>query len=422
MSGSDYPVTCPNCKATNQARGKAMTLAMVCASCKTYFRIGEWNTERTSFDHQFSPAIPIGTKGRIDKMPYEVMGFVVKRERKHRYLWREYLLFNPLLGYAFLSEYGGHWNMVWPIEDNPRSAADNADFYHTHDGQSHYFRLFQKYKADVVYAQGEFFFDVVDLTDSTTNSEFIAPPYMLALEISDDSYLWCAGEYMTQAEVATAFNIPLAQLPPKKGIGYTQPIISGFTQNSLIKYTAILIVLLIAIQIFFSNNSEEKVVFTQTFDQSGLQEGQKFFVTPSFELEGSSKSVEIQMYAPLNNDWFFGEFSLINEETGIETNFTKDVEYYHGVEDGESWSEGSVVGEAFISEVPGGKYHLNIYPEFSGVTHEFTVTVRRDVPTLSNFFITLVALCLFPAFYFLRKQILEQRRWSESDYSPYSNE
>lgn len=420
MSGSDFPITCPKCKATHQARGKAMTLAMVCASCKTYFRVGTWSTERTTFEQQYTPVIPIGTKGRIDKMPYEVMGFVVKRERKYRYLWREYLLFNPLLGYAFLSEYDGHWNIIWPIEENPRSATVDDDFYYTHKGESQYFRLYQKYKAEVVYAQGEFFFDVVDITDSTTNSEFIAPPYMLALEKSEDSYLWCTGEYMTRAEVAAAFNIPVSKLPAKKGVGYTQPIITGFTQTSLVKFTVILVVLLLGMQMFFSNSSEEKIVFRQTLTQSSLTEGQKFFVTPTFELTGSSKSVEVQIYAPLDNDWFFGEFSLINEQTGLETNFTKDVEYYHGVEDGESWSEGSVVGEAFISEVPGGKYHMNIYPEFSGRSREFTITVTRDVPTLSNFFITLVVLLLFPVFYFVRKRILEQRRWADSDYSPYS--
>ena len=96
-------------------------------------------------------------------MPYEVMGFVVKRENKYRYMWREYLLFNPLLGYAFLSEYDGHWNVIWPIEENPRSSTVDDDFHYTHEGQQHYFKLFQKYRSEVVYAQGELFFDVVDI-------------------------------------------------------------------------------------------------------------------------------------------------------------------------------------------------------------------------------------------------------------------
>ena len=72
---------------------------------------------------------------------------------------------------------------------------------------------------------------------------------------------------MTRAEIATAFNVPIDKLPPKKGIGYTQPIMTGFTQASLIKYTAILAFLIIAIQIFFSTSATEKIVFPRYISQ-----------------------------------------------------------------------------------------------------------------------------------------------------------
>ncbi len=39
--------------------------------------------------------------------------------------------------------------------------------------------------------QGEFFFDVVNLSDTTNNVEYIAPPYLLSVEKSGDSLLWC---------------------------------------------------------------------------------------------------------------------------------------------------------------------------------------------------------------------------------------
>src|SRR5690348_1711741 len=107
MSGSNYTIACKKCKAENPVRGKAMTVSMVCPTCKTYFCTGQWNRDLVSFNFSAEPAIPIGTKGRFEDHVYEVMGFVIKQESKYHYRWREYLLFNPMMGYAFLSEYNG---------------------------------------------------------------------------------------------------------------------------------------------------------------------------------------------------------------------------------------------------------------------------------------------------------------------------
>jgi hypothetical protein len=102
------------------------------------------------------------------------------------------------------------------------------------------------------------------------------------------------------------------------------------------------------------------------------------------------------MWAPVNNDWFFGEISLVNENDGTEYMFTKDIEFYSGYEDGYNWHEGSPYGEAFISAVPEGRYHVKVYPEFSGTTDVFTIRIIRDVPTNMNFFIVAIALALAP--------------------------
>lgn len=417
MSGSNYTIACKKCKAENPARGKAMTLSMTCPKCGTYFTVGQWNKDMVNFNFSAEPALPIGAKGKIDGTVYEIMGFMIKQESKYHYRWREYLLFNPMMGYAFLSEYNGNWNFIWPVEDDPRQQTSQSNFYH----EQYFFRLYQKYRAQVVYARGEFFFDVVGTSDSTVNEEFIAPPYLYALEESGDSVMWCKGEYLKPIEVAQAFNIPIGKLPAKSGIGYTQPIATGFKEETLTRFAGLLLVLIIGLQLFFSTTSSEKTVFQGHFDQQQLGE-QKFFVTPSFNLEGSSKSLEIHIRAPLSNDWLFAEFSLINEDNGNEYSFTKDIEYYFGYEGGESWSEGSNAGEAFISEIPAGKYHINIYPEFSVANHEFDIWVIRDVHNWSNFFIILLALGAFPLGYYIRKHVLEQRRWSDSDYSPYITE
>ena len=417
MSGNKYTLTCPKCKTVIEPRGRAMTLAMTCKSCRLYFRIGEWTKATVEFANTEHQALPIGAKGRFDNFLYEVMGFVVKEESKYKYRWREYLLFNPYRGYAFLSEYNGHWNFVWPIEDDPRIHVSNQHFRY----EDHTYDLYQKYTAQVVYANGEFFFDVVDMTASTVNYEYIAPPFMLAMEQSDDSMLWCKGQYFTRADIASAFSLPTGDLPGQTGMGYTQPFNASFASSALISFTVLVILLTLIIQLVLNNLAEDKIVFQGEFDRTQLAD-QKVLVSPSFTLDAGPQSLEVLVYAPLSNDWFFSQFTLVNENDKTEYNFTKEVEYYSGVDDGTSWSEGSRSGEAFLSRIPAGKYHLNIYPEFSPRNQTFSVVVRRDIPMYSNFFVVCLGFLTFPAFYFIRRHYREQKRWSESDYAPYSSD
>jgi hypothetical protein len=394
-----------------------MTIAVACPNCHHYFNTSPLSRERIKFQVTENPILAIGSKGVFDGVKYEVLGFVVKKELKYKYRWREYLLFNPYEGFAFLSEYNGHWNFIWPIETDPTANSHTAAV--VENGKE--FDLYQKYEAEVIYAKGEFLFDVFEITATTYNREYIAPPFMYGQEKSDDSVLWYKGEYISRKELAKAFNIPLNTLPSSSGIGYTQPMFESFDERNFLTVTILFALALLALQIIFDTSSQNKVVFRSDFTSENFQD-QKVVVSPSFTLEGASKNLDFEVNAPLSNDWLAVDFALINEDNLTEYNFTKEVEYYHGYEDGESWSEGSRVGEAFLSRVPGGKYHLNIYPSWGNSTHSFTITIMRDVGTWSNFWWSLLFISLFPLAYYIYKHSFEVRRWKESEFSPYETE
>lgn len=414
MSGSsNHTITCSVCNAAYTLRGKALTLFATCPSCKRYFSLVPWSDERSEFRAKYEPALKPGSKGRVDGILYEVMGFVVKQEMKYHYKWREYLLFNPYQGYAFLSEYGGNWNIIWPLEGDPSKGTVNRSFFY----EENEYHLYQKYRAEVIYAQGEFFFDIVNLSEQATSAEYIAPPFLLSVEKSGDSLLWCQGEYLDPGEVATAFGVQESSLPPKEGRGYTQPVSTNFSESALIRVTAVLILLAFALQMVFANLAGDDVIIDQTFDRSSASDSATFH-TRSFSLPSSKQGVEVKLYAPVDNNWFYAEFALINEDTGEEYNFSHEVEYYHGYDEGK-WSEGSTHGTAFLSAVPGGKYHINIYPDFSTGLYEFNISAKTDVVFWSNFWVTLLIIAIFPIFYFIRKRMIEAKRWEDSDYSPY---
>jgi len=418
MSGTNNIINCPACNTSLTLRGKALTRALTCKHCGVYFRTGSWNMVRKKFQlpYTFEPVLPIGAKGEIEGFIYEVMGVVIKQERKYKYSWREYLIFNRHRGYAFLSEYDGHWNMVWPVDSDPRASLFPGGFYE--DGQR--FQLYQKYSADVVYTRGEFFFDVVDMTASTHNEEYINPPYFFSLESSDDSMLWCKGEYFKRQEIANIFSVPLNKMPRSVGLGYTQPAAGSFSISALVISLIALIVAALVIQSMISTNSADENVFQRGFTFADFKD-QKFVATEPFHLTGGPQSIQINVHVPVDNDWFFSEFALVNETTGEEYNFTKEIEYYHGYdyEDEIHWSEGGTTAEAYISRLPDGAYHVNIYPEFGTTVTGFDMVIWRDVPTRMNLLWVVIGLAIFPVIYIIWVTAREKGRWADSDYSPY---
>jgi len=404
--------SCPKCRHVITPKGKALTVSLSCTSCGTYFYVFDKSYEE--FLNKYGPAIPLGSRGKIKGVLYEVMGFTVKRERKYRYIWHEYFLFNPHHGIAFLSEHDGNWNFLRPYAKHPflHTLVDKPEIA---EGK---FSLYAKYRAEVLYATGEFFTDIIKSTESSTHHEHINPPYILNFEEGDKQLGAYLGEYVTPKEVASAFDLPIQKLPPKKSFGYTEPHSFSVNESVLLNITIVTLALAFLLQLVLNETAQNKKVLEAHFRQENLK-GQKMFTTPSFEITGEVKNMEVKIRAPIDNDWFFAEYALINEKNNEEYVFTKEIEYYHGVEGGESWTEGNNESEAFLSSIPAGRYHINIYPEFSTKSHEFHITVYRDVPFYSNFWILFFTLCLFPAGFYGYKYYLETKRWADSDYSPY---
>lgn len=415
-------LTCSKCKSDYEARGKALTISWVCPSCKTYYHVyGKKHDAIQLTTDVATPAIPLGSKGLIDGDTYEVMGFVVKEETVYHYKWREYLLFNPLKGFAFLSEYDGHWMFVWPFEDFP----DLDEVVTPFEGEM--YRLYQKnYQGLVVYAEGEFFFDVIGQAEITMVTEAIAPPYLVGVETSEDFILGYKAEYISPKEVATAFQIPNTNLPKAVGTGLLQPSLN-VKMKDVITLSIVLAGLLTLSMIVMATLSTDKLLYQKTYFKSDVippdssSTAEIAIVLPSFTLDKGPKNITFDMMAPLDNDWFFSQIALINETTGEVQYFEKELDYYYGVTDGESWTEGSKTISAHLSKVAAGKYHFNLYPKFGTAVDSFTVEVRTDVFDIWNYIYALLLLGTFPIIMVIAKNNIERKRWADSDYSPYDS-
>ena len=147
--------------------------------------------------------------------------------------------------------------------------------------------------------------------------------------------------------------------------------------------------------------------------------------TKVFKLEKPMANVSVDLYAPVDNSWLYMDGDLVDNKTGETYPLAASAEYYHGVTDGESWSEGGTNASMVISKVPAGEYYVNMdlqSGDFSTSKEQrgCTLTITRDVPQWANYWWRLLLISLAPLWTLWLCYRDESTRWAESDFSPYA--
>ena len=229
-------VNCPSCGAATAVRTFGHAVNVVCQSCRSILDakdpgVAILQKYREVVGHE--PLIPLGTRGKILRATsasgpqrdadHEVVGFQVRQILVDDvgYQWREYLLFNPYYGFHYLTEYGGHWNVVTTLRSVPEGGPTpgNADSRSYH-GQT--YRHFQTANARTVFVLGEFPWQV-RVGETARVADYVAPPLMLSGEATaNKEATWSLGEYVDGADIWSSASLPGAP-PRREGVYANQP-------------------------------------------------------------------------------------------------------------------------------------------------------------------------------------------------------
>jgi hypothetical protein len=108
----------------------------------------------------------------------------------------------------------------------------------------------------------------------------------------------------------------------------------------------------------------------------------------------------------------------VNQDTGEAWQAARELGYYHGVDGGESWSEGSRSAEIVFRELPPGNYVLAVDGELdpSSPPVQGQLKVSHTGPRWSSLILLFLALAPFPIFTRIRRGSFEVSRWAESDH------
>jgi hypothetical protein len=298
------------------------------------------------------------------------------------------------------------------------------------------YKHFQKAQAVVEAVMGEFYWQVRK-GETTTASDYIAPPRILSEEISGNEATWSEGTYLQKETVEQAFALK-TPLPAPEGVGANQPWPGAADAKAVRRIAGIMALVTTVLFVAFTVAFPRKVVFDKDLslespasspstwstgaDANPDKAEDKIFLSEPFEIPRSG-NIEAHIDAPTDNTWVAVGVDLIEEQTGESHSFGLVSDYYHGVDEGESWSEGNRHRNVYLSRVPKGRYVLRLEPEFEAgkAPPGYHVTLRCGVTHFGRFILVLFLLTLGPlamGFSYVR---FESRRWAESDYASGSS-
>ena len=431
--------SCPSCGGTVTIRAIGSSLNVVCSYCSSIIDASNENyivIETFTNKIKRKQIIQLGDRGNLSGTVWENIGYMERCDQSGKYVWSEYLLFNPIHGYRWLTEYGGHWSFVKPIKDHPKL---DRLFHQTNIKYSkNEYKLFNKGTAKVTFVLGEFYWQV-RIGEKVDLIEFIYPPEIISIEKSEDEITWSIGTYIPAETIKEAFNIKKS-MPMQSGIAPNQPSLYGLeNSNKIKKLWEIFFISLTLIQICFFIFPSSEVVYSGQLEFRSTDR-EKTKVTPKFVLPDKETNLKFKFQSPLNDSWLELQVELINDDNGDSVEFEEGMEYYSGYDSDGHWSEGSDITEKMVTAIPKGNYHLNI--EVSGPTllrdpnvdpssltwlsDVSPVTLSVEVKTggtiWSNYIIAMILLSIFPIVNIWRRHSFESERWSESDYSPYNSD
>jgi hypothetical protein len=419
-------LSCPNCGSPLELRAPDKSERVTCPSCNGLLDVneGRLNYLKSLGEPKYTPYIQIGASGEFEGVRLTVIGFMVRSVEiaGTRYFWGEYLLYNPQVGFRWLVHSDDHWSFVQAVPPGEVIESKGAKF------RGKTFKIFQDASTQVEYVAGEFYWKV-EVGETVWASDYVRPPLMLSKEVTRGSATqggketgeinWSLGTYVPYKEIERTFNVNLTR---PSGVAPNQP----FLHKKVYLYWLLLLALLFGVGFISAVVSGSNHVLSSSFQFPPLPnaQGTQVVFSEPFELLGR-RNISVEATSAANNSWIYIAGDFINEETGLVQTFELPIEYYYGVEDGESWSEGGTTQKTYVSALPAGKYTLRLEAQWGDKWQQPTnVNVKIDQGDIRgfNFLIALIALSVIPILVAFWHWSFERKRWSESMFSESSDD
>lgn len=358
-------IRCTKCNTESTVYNPQKIQVFICPECRmVYGSIVQLGRLGKNKDEDTELLIPLYRRCTFDK-EYTVIGRALKHEKNDvAAIWEEYTLIDDEGTYSFLSVSYGHWILLHECELPAGFDLQKSDkAFVGNDGLEYTF--YSSYYQKTIAADGEFPYDVVDAARRLSR-EYVSPPHIFTVEKWGGKSTFFQGRYVQPSRVSKAFDDKSLLIPAREGVGSCQPFYLGINYKTFNNLS--LAFFLLTLPVYFLSwlmhpRTPLAHVAITLVDSSRSGD----VVSPSFKVSGTRPSVvRVDCNSNVLDDWIEGQVVMVNEQTGVERSCVVGIEYYHGVADGESWSESSNSSPIYLDQVEPGTYHF----ELSVVTSE----------------------------------------------------
>ena len=351
-------ITCPKCSKSVPVRSGDEAGVVTCGGCRSLvsLRSSAPSVLTSLAGKRAKPPLPLGSRAKLRGVDWEITGWVAYQgsSEGESFTWDELLLFSEQAGYAWLELSDGHASIGrkvtgGPAVPTPAAAPESL----TWQGRS--WRLAESCIGKITWVEGELPW-VAMAGDTVRTAEFASPPHMLSAEWTEGEVEWTLADYVPRDELVRAVEDP-SHLPRPQGVAPNQPYPRAATQ--LLWVAAFFTVIALAITVWIGGAGA--TVASLSFDADAYDDGQ---ISESFVITRDDVTVELAFDAPgLDNQWVYARAALLDEEGGVVHELATNISYYHGVEGGESWSEGSNSESEYLRVEKAGTYRFGVEAE-----------------------------------------------------------
>lgn len=413
LSAAAQEVSCPNCGAPlEQPQGREVQ-TLVCAYCGSQNDLSGAAARVMGINPEQKPdfLLEIGAAGTLSGISYEVCGRMEYTDAEG-YRSREYLLWNPERGYLWLAEERGHFLLMRPTRQAPRTSPAALRTARPKTpvlvGKQQ-FLFYETSRERLTYVDGALPW-LASVGDQFTVSALIRPPQLFELEADGEEIEYFVGEYLPPEQVWQAFGLkpPVGQ---PAGVHPAQPRRDSPTASAVA--TIFLVLALVNLLLAaYSWVSDEREIFTFSPGPDCYTQD----VTSELFSVGPENIMKAVARAPVKNGWVYAQLALVDEQGRVQAETACEVAYYFGRDVDGRWTEGSQRSEVYFRAPPAGAYRLIVKADRgdnpSG-SEKLKIALYQGGMLIRYFLALAILLALYPSFVFYRRRLFETRRWAD---------
>lgn len=349
-------IHCPHCGAGLTLKDERSEL-VVCNYCSSHINVTEEQAKVLGKgpELQWDFPLKLGDQYRFKGARYEViarMAFIEDNDASE--LTREYLLYNPRRGTFYLDEYHGQYSISEPTHVMPKAhpfTKKRGETLFTYDNQKWVVEGSGAYTLEYVDGALPWIAQIGDKITYVEFSEQSGSGRQYEVEAQGDEVEFGMGQAVPLELVRRATG------KETLGIEQVAPLDAAQTRRWFLMMILVSGLVMAVNFIFcFLSLSRGSEVLTQSFTAQQITDE---VISNPFFVANNGNLIEVTVESSsLDNAWMAVDLAVVEGDDMVIHTFDSDLEYYHGYEGGESWSEGSHSASTYIKIPKSGNYRL----------------------------------------------------------------